>query len=310
MKKCFLCIFGCCLLLMLWGCTAAEGQNPEDGLLYIYHVNAEESKIEPEEYQPEDMDTQQLIKVLCEKLSQEPENPQCLSLLPAGVEVESWELEDGELWINFNKRYSKIESPREILMRAGVVRIFCQLDGVEAVGIEVEGQEITDSNNEPVGLMSEESFIENSGKEVNAYQYVTMNLYFTNKSGNKLVHEQRKIYYSKNTPLERGVVEQLLKGPQNSGHYAVIPSEMKILGVSVLDGIGYVNLDNSFVDMALPIQENIAIQAIVTSLAETCNVERVQISINGESKIEFRENISLDQLFEPDESLKKEENND
>ena len=69
-----------------------------------------------------------------------------------------------------------------------------------------------------------------------------MTLYFTNESGDGLTAEQRNIYYSTNVPLERVVVEQLVKGPAQAGHYAVLPPELKILSVTVSEGICYVIL--------------------------------------------------------------------
>ena len=61
--------------------------------------------------------------------------------------------------------------------------------------------------------MSLDSFLENTGKEIMAYQYKELNLYFTNEEGNQLVPEARQVYYNGNTPIEKVIVEQLLRGP-------------------------------------------------------------------------------------------------
>ena len=81
------------------------------------------------------------------------------------------------------------------------------------IRILVEGLPLRNSQNEEVGLLDNDSFVENSGKEINTYENATMTLYFTNESGDGLTAEQRNIYYSTNVPLERVVVEQLGKGP-------------------------------------------------------------------------------------------------
>ena len=96
--------------------------------------------------------------------------------------------------------------------------------------------------------MSLDSFLENTGKEIMAYQYKELNLYFTNEEGNQLVPEARQVYYNGNTPIEKVIVEQLLRGPGESGHYATLPSDTRIVGVSVADGIAYVNLGKQFVE--------------------------------------------------------------
>ena len=47
--------------------------------------------------------------------------------------------------------------------------------------------------------MSLDNFLENTGKEIMAYQYKELNLYFTNEEGNQLVPETRQVYYNGNT---------------------------------------------------------------------------------------------------------------
>ena len=122
-----------------------------------------------------------------------------------------------------------------------------------------------------------------------------------------LTAEQRNIYYSTNVPLERVVVEQLVKGPAQAGHYAVLPPELKILSVTVSEGICYVNFDETFVNPPLDIEPEITIYAIANSLAETCHVSRVQFSVNGKSDVMFRDAMSLDRLYEENTRLILEE---
>ena len=59
--------------------------------------------------------------------------------------------------------------------------------------------------------------MENSGKQINDYKYISMDLYFSDETGEKLKSENRALYYSSNVPLERVVVEQLIKGPAGVG---------------------------------------------------------------------------------------------
>ena len=69
--------------------------------------------------------------------------------------------------------------------------------------------------------------------------------YFSSKDGTTLVKETRTVHYSTNISLEKLVMEQLIEGPKK-GATATIPSETKIITLSVMDGICYVNLDNNF----------------------------------------------------------------
>ena len=61
--------------------------------------------------------------------------------------------------------------------------------------------------------------------------------------------------------------------------------------------MGFVNLDNTFLTGTVNTIEAIPIYAIVDSLAELPNVNKVQILINGETNKKYREAISLDTFF-------------
>ena len=102
------------------------------------------------------------------------------------------------------------------------------------------------------------------------------------------------MYYSSNVPLEREVVERLLKGPNSEELKPTLSPNTKILGVSIVEGICYVNLDKSFLSDTMDVQEELPIYSIVNSLTDACNVRGVQISVEGETKMIFRESMKLD----------------
>ena len=98
-------------------------------------------------------------------------------------------------------------------------------------------------------------------------------------------------------------MEQLIRGPRESGHFATISSGTGILSVSQADGIAYVNLDQRFVTESLGVQPEVTVYSIVNSLIAAGNVKRVQISVNGDSKVEFKESVELNQLYEANNEL-------
>lgn len=183
------------------------------------------------------------------------------------------------------------------MARAGLVRTFGQIPGVEFIRINIEDAPLTDDADNEIGLMTPESFVENSGKEINTYQDVTMTLYFANEDGTKLEPEQRKVYYSSNVPLERVVVEQLIKGPKESGHYATLPTDTNILSVTISDGICYVNFDEKVQQTTVGAKADTAIYSIVDSLVQVCQVDNVQFSINGETNSRIQKERSSGSAF-------------
>ena len=292
-KLCCL-LMACCLLLT--GCKTDQ----ETVEYYLYQVTGD--GIGETAYEPSTRDTEGMLEemagLLNEKGSQEEPGP-----LPQEAVIASWKLDGGTLYLDMEASYGNLDSVQEILCRAVLVKNFVQIPQIKYVQITVAGEELKDSEGNSIGLLSLDSFLENSGEEINSYQYSDITLYFTNEDGDRLVEEQRKVYYISSTPLERVVVEQLIRGPQEDGHYPVISPNTGIIGVTVADGIGYVNLDDKFVTEALTVQEEIPVYAIVNSLIQVGTVKKVQISVNGETQVTFRESMELDKLYEWNEEL-------
>lgn len=155
-----------------------------------------------------------------------------------------------------------------------------------------------DSNETPIGPLNEESFVENAGNEINAYTMTTLQLYFANETGDKLVGERVEVHYSSNMSVEKLVVEQLIKGPITKDAYPALPPETKIVSVSTKDGICYVNLDKGFLEQGYDVLELIPVYSIVNSLTELPGISKVQILINGETNLTYQESIRFETIFE------------
>lgn len=169
------------------------------------------------------------------------------------------------------------------------------------------GAPMTDSEGVEIGKMDRNTFMENEGENVNSYVHSNLNLYFADESGSSLVKETVSAYYNSNVPVEREVVERLLKGPKTEGLKPTLSPNTKILGVSIVEGICYVNLDKSFLTDSMDVQEKLPIYSIVNSLTDACNIRAVQISVEGETKVTFRETMKLDEPYHADYGLLKEE---
>lgn len=269
----------------------------------IYYVNEEQGEVLAESFVPSEETTQTMLEEMTEKLNKK--NAEGHTLLPENIEIQSCVDDDGMIRVDFNQEYHDLNSVDEVLLRASIVKDYVQIPNIYLVTITAEGTPIVDSQGQEIGAMSLDSFLENTGKEIMAYQYKELNLYFTNEEGNQLVPEARQVYYNGNTPIEKVIVEQLLRGPGESGHYATLPSDTRIVGVSVADGIAYVNLGKQFVDEALPVDAQIPIYSIVNSLIDAGNVSQVQISINGDTSLLFKDKVDMNQLFQVNHELEK-----
>lgn len=279
-------------LLVLSGCSTGEIESKYK----LYDANYVKKIVEDQPFYPESEDTQAMLDEIVQKLSMHDEFGG--AFLPENVEILKYELKDDVLNIDMSSDYRKMDKNNEILCRAAIVKNFVQVPKVCYVQFSIEGEVFVDSKGIPIGIMNADSFLENSGKDITAYQYQKIQLYFTNEAGNKLVCETRNVYYTSNSTIEKVIVEQLIRGPKDTGHYATLPNSVPIYGVSVADGIAYVNLGQKFVDDALSIQQELPIYSIANSIIDAGNVTAVQISVNGETNMIFRESMRLDQLYE------------
>lgn len=279
------------------------GKKETESKYKIYYVNEEQGEVLAESFVPSEETTQTMLEEMTEKLNKK--NAEGHTLLPENIEIQSCVDDDGMIRVDFNQEYHDLNPVDEVLLRASIVKDYVQIPNIYLVTITAEGAPIVDSQGQEIGAMSLDSFLENTGKEIMAYQYKELNLYFTNEEGNQLVPEARQVYYNGNTPIEKVIVEQLLRGPGESGHYATLPSDTRIVGVSVADGIAYVNLGKQFVDEALPVDAQIPIYSIVNSLIDAGNVSQVQISINGDTSLLFKDKVDMNQLFQVNHELEK-----
>lgn len=288
-------IMGLCL------CTACGNRNAGgEGTAYqIYYVNNDETKIVERQYVSGTTDTELLLDEMIGQLATIPEKMEYETPLAAEISVKGHTLDNGLLTLDFDENYKSLYGVREILVRASIVRTVMQLPGVERVAFTVAGEQLTDKMGTAVGIMTADTFIENAGNEINAYEKVNLRLYFANETGDRLVEENRRnVVYNSNISLEKLVVEKLVEGPMAEGAYPTINPTTKIISVTVQDGTCYVNLNNDFLSQPYNVASNVTIYSITNSLVELPNVNRVQISINGETNLSYRENTSLNTLFE------------
>ena len=292
-------------LILLAGCNGnRETEAPSE--YFMYYLSLEANKVVENAYEPEASSGDEMIQEFVDRLNETPEGEDYQRLMPKDVKIDSYSLEDSTLILTIGGDYEQMERPREVLVRVGLVRAFTQISGVDRVQIVTENGELKDSAGNVIGAMTRESFVENAGSEINNYQYTTLTLYFANETGDKLVPETRSVYYSTSVPLERVVVEQLVKGPAEEGHYAVLPSDTNILSVTTSENIAYVNFDNTFMNGTMSVVQEIPIYALVNSITTNCPVQRVQFSIDGESDVTFRESMKLNQFYERDLSYLEE----
>ena len=268
------------VLFALSGCTGKTTVEQSGNAYTIYYLNTSGIQLVGSEYRTETTDLDALVRELLDKM-----------------EKITYRIEGNVLYLYADANYALMNSVQEILCRAALTKTLTQIPDIEYLSIYCAEQPITDAAGNPVGMLSASDFVD-SIRDVNSFERTELTLYFANEAGDQLVEEKREVMQNSNTSLERLIVEQLIEGPQELGHYATIPSDVKLLNVSVNDSVCSINLDAAFLNSTLDVAAYIPIYSIVDSLAELSTVSRVQIRINGSQDDVFRDQIPLSTVFE------------
>lgn len=291
--------------ILLTGCKVEvqEEQKETGKNYYFYYINKDSTGLEKEKYKPQEESAEFMLKDLMQRLNNKAMEGERINLLPEEVEMTSYNIVESALVIDFNSSYYKMSRAREVLVRAGIVKTFLQVPGFSSLQFTVNGKELLNSKEQPVGSMTNASFTELSGSDADSYCYGTFTLYFTDKTGKKLIPEKRTVRYKRRISKERVILEQLMKGPMEKGNYPTIPENTGVLSVITSDRVCYVNVDNVFSAYALDVSDKIPIYSVVNSLLSGIEADRVQITVGEDKEGTFGEKMPLYRFYEKNEDL-------
>ena len=289
------------LPLVIFGlCACGQKGKQEQGRLYeIFYVNHEETAIFAGEYRTETTDRDALLIELIEQLGTVPEKLEYKVPLSGSLKLLGYSVTEDQLTLNFDEGYLTQSVTTEVLVRAAIVRTLTQIDGIRYISFQIKTEPLKDASGNVIGVMTADMFVDNAGNEINTYEKAKLTLYLANETGDRLEKVTRTVIYSSNISMEKLVVEQLIAGPQEGDKvYPVMNPDTRIVSVNTKDGICYVNLDNTFLTQIYNVNSEVTIYALTNSLVELPNVNKVQISINGDTNVSYKENISLSTVFE------------
>ncbi len=287
-------------LLLLAGCSGQTILPNAD--FYLYYLDNEGVALRQKAATLASEGTNGQIEEVLRRLADPDEAGDNSTAIPEGIEVLSYDMKDGILALHFSAPYKDIPSASEVMLRAALVKTLMQIDDVNAVQFYVEDKPLTDAAGNELGAQNDETFLTSFGEETDDIESDRFTLYYVSQKGDKLVRVETRIYYNSNTALENLVLEHLAQDPEIKGAQAAIADGVRVLDVSVSDGICYVDLDANFLSQTTGMSTQAAIYAIVDSLAQLPDIDKVQILINNEENAVVDSN-SFSGLYEPDYSL-------
>ncbi len=294
---------------------ACNKEENNDGKILIYYTNntAEDLHYRAVKIKTEDVEPIDLILDLLDRMfNSNLEDKSYYSVKPAEVEINSINLKDGIIAIDFNSEYLKLTNVREIILRAGVVLTLIQVPGVIGVSFTVDNVPITDRNNEVIGTMTKEKFVNVLLNEEGMLKQTTeLKVYFANETKDKLV----PVYYTfsiDNTSLsmEEYLITKLIEGPEkdpnainnesNVDEQVLIPTvsdDVELISVVTTDRTCYINFGHNFLEQKNDVSDEIMIYSIVNTVCQLPYVSSVQFLIEGEREVELHKTISFAEKF-------------
>ena len=291
------------LVVMLLTLVSGCGGNKNQKQYVVYYLNSEVTKLVPKKVDLEQKDGRTQIEELLEELQTQPEDASLRRTIPKDVKVRGISAMSYQITVDFSKEYYDMKPTEEILTRAAIAKTLLQITDYPYVMFTVESEPLQNSNGTNVGAMNLDSFVENPGEQINSSQKTKLTLYFSNKKGDMLIPETREVHYSSNISMEKLVMEQLMEGPKVSGLQGTIPTGTKLITITVVDSVCYVNLDEMFLNQNKEISEQVILYSIVDSLTELPSVDKVQISINGDTSGKCRYTYDLATMYKADLSM-------
>lgn len=264
---------------------------------YLYYLNKEQTKLEAVNYNIKEKDTDDMIEELLNAMNKSSGEINNIIALPSEVSIINSEIEDNVLYIDFSNHYNDMDRTREILCRSAIVLTMTQIEDVKYVNFTINGEPLSDTSGRPVGNMKETDFVDSSGSTINSYEDIEVTIYYADKTGKKLVPKMVEGIHSTNTSIEKFVIEQLQKGVDDENLRRTIPANVKLNSVSTKEGVCYVNFDSTFLTETIGVSDEVEIYSVVNSLCELTYVNKVQISINGETNKTLHGKISLENFF-------------
>lgn len=300
------CFFLTVFLVMLLN---ACGDREEDGtrLFQVYYIDKDGAGLVTEEYE---MDTEQqntvdTIQFLLAKLQTNGEKGRYQNPIQPDVEIRDFMIKETQLSIYFTAAYNNKSGINEILARAAVVKTLCQVPAIESVEFYVEDQPLTLSGN-AVGLMDKETFVDELNPEFKE-QSKQVTLYFSEKTGDRLMEVSFEVTYSAAESLAQLLLEKLIEGPERieplpaleyDNLIRTIPSRTAVNSVTIRDNICYVDLSSEFMNLIPEVKSDVTIYSIVNTLCELSNVSKVQFTIDGEQWQKYGETENFNTPYE------------
>lgn len=295
------------MLLSVVSVTGCSKEEPQGTPVDISYLNKSETKLVKEKHYLTSTDTKDMIVEVLTLLCSVPDNKELKATLTSGINIITYSYDGEQVIVSLGEKYKELSRTTEVLTRAALVRSLTNIPEVNYVMLTVNGESLTDTSGNAIGAMTADMFVNSAGTQVEAVEStVTLRLYFANEDGDGLIAVNRELAHNadiSNVPMEKLVVEQLISGPANDETYPTISPDTKLVNITVRDNICYLTFDSAMLTAVNNVTTDVTIYSLVNSLVELSNINKVQISIDGNKDGKFRDKYEASTVFERNLSL-------
>lgn len=264
-------------LALAFGCAAGTPETGEELALWFPvdpALNRLSAALDTCPYTGEERSIPALLAAL---LAGPPaEEPELVSLIPQGVRVLSWSLEDRVAHVELSAAYAGLAGVDLTLADYCITLTLAQLPEVEGVRVTVSGG--GQSYRDREALYPGDVLF--SGVE-DAPVEITAALYFRREGSSSLGFEWRRFRLAQDKAPVEEVLNALIAGPEDQGLLALLPAGLTVRSAQVEDGTCVANLSAHLLE-APEEERTLAVTSIVETLRSLDTVDRVQILIEGE----------------------------
>ncbi len=295
MKKIIAFLMCICVLTCFF--TACDKKSETEETLTLYFIDAEKKNMVTEEIEIPEEKKDNLLAFAVNALISGPQSENCKRAIPEGTALLGIELSENIATVNLSEKFNTGTKIDKLWSRYTLINTLCGIEGVSKTQILVDGNIITSiSTGEPLGPMSKDDIVTDVTQITNDTTVAT--LYFADENVMHLRAETREIALKEGEPLEKVFVEELFKGPKNSGLYSILPQGVKVLSVETKDGVCFLNLSAEFTAAGMGgSTEMLTVYSVVNTLCEIDTVDKVQFLVEGK-KIEGFGHLSLTEALE------------
>ncbi len=249
----------------------------------LLYFAASESKIggaaiESQPYEgDEDCSIEHLVYAL---LAGPQEDSELTAIVPDGVTLVSWSLEDGLLELELSDGYASLSGVNLTVADYCITMTLCQLEEVDSLSILVNHESVVGRT---ILEMTPEDIIVSGAEEESVYLNVV--LWFPNESLQGLSVETREISLTQKDNIAEVILEALLEGPSYGTRLAIAPEDTTLLSATVDNDVCIVDLSEEFMEESgINAKALLNLYSIANTLCGTeyATIEQVLFFVEGE----------------------------